>query len=201
MLRKISMTVAALCLSAPALAVTTEQLEVLGVHLADDLKTSEARLLAQGFKRGSNSIFSCATTYQKRMAELVKAGRERFLPTEIMCVKNFVKGTDRVQVDYLLAPRGFVVSGLDYSFRSTEASAQIEDRLAKKFGAPSDRVLGNPTWYANRRAAMQMANLQYLGRNGLHNLLMRGGSVMSDTFADEIRKDLKRRMPAMRANL
>lgn len=86
-------------------------------------------------------------------------------------------------------------------FRDRESAMQIESRLVTKFGGPSERVLNDPRWYTNRQAELGAPYLYLIGGDGHHNLQMGGGTVMQDTFVEEIRKDLKRRMPAMRANL
>ena len=198
MLRKFLIAAAAVCSASPTLAVKPDQLEVLGVHLADGLSASTSKLIAQGFTKQPYELQKCAPSYESRMADFLRSRRTDFLPTEIACTRSFQKGDDSVQVNYLIAPRGYVVSDMEYSFRSTETSEQVESRLVAKFGSPSEHTLGDPRWYTNNSAEGNEPHLYLIGG---HMLQMGGGNLMTDTFVGEVRKDLIRRMPAMRANL
>lgn len=197
MVRVRLLVVASVFASATVHAAT--KLEVLGLHPGDEFVLAEKVLANQGFKRAPG-LNNCGQSYEQRMQDWVKKGRMDVYLGDIECYQAFEKGTSRVVLNSLMSPHGYVVNRIEYTSKSTETIAELDRRLAEKFGPPSSRLLERGEWTTSASTGVP-TSLKNFGMDYAPSLTLGALPVMSETFLGEIKKDLRSRAPKTKTAL
>lgn len=176
-------------------AADPSQYEILGVKLYTPKSQVIETLRAAGYKQSNVEGRNCKDTYEAFVARKVAAKSVRINSPELLCNTYFSNGSSQVEAHFYLGQRGHILSSLRYTFRTTESSQSIYERLIAKLGK-ADRGyntgLGGTKWSGSPGSISGPSfSLEGLGEDKA--LSMTGGQIIADTFREEATKELVRR--------
>lgn len=198
--------IAGISVAASASARQPEELEVLGIHLGDDKAKVLSILRAGGYSQIENVGLTgkCNSSYAAVKSGLLAQNKTKSELRSLDCTETFANSEKfTVTVDYMYAPRGPVVSGASFHFKSLESKVSVADRLTKKFGKPCRGGEFDTYWWNTGRACgAAEPYMKYDGGGSIgHRISMEGGAVMNDVFREQLDKDLlvsSRRAPQVK---